>query len=289
MGPQPAPNPGLPAEPIRVAIARIANASGLSYADHCVSTLRFNGKSVAENGESFRQVVLADVSQDDQTQAEVARGAAEIASFLPHVIINGIDDPLVVAAERAWPASARFRPRWLPVDLTAPDVRAYAQQHPEVRKRLFHADTDVSTPAVAKLVLRYNEVFPVKVTAEDVQSAPYDAFYVLAYAAAAVGNERLTGPALARALPRLLPPGEPIDVGPGGIYQALSILGAGKNIDLGGTTTTLDFDLETGDADADFSFLCLAPGRAGAPPAPVRSGLFYRARARKLEGTLRCP
>ncbi len=47
--------PGLlaPGEPIRVLFARVANATGLSAADGYVSTLRFNGKSVAENGESF--------------------------------------------------------------------------------------------------------------------------------------------------------------------------------------------------------------------------------------------
>jgi serine/threonine protein kinase len=102
-------------------------------------------------------------------------------------------------------------------------------------------------------------------------------------------EERITGPALARALPRLLPPGEPIDVGPGGIFQAFSLLGSGKGIDLVGTTTTLDFDLATGDAPADFAVFCYAPGRDGGPPASVESGLVYRARLRRFEGALRCP
>ena len=42
-------------EPIRVALVRVANATGLGVADDYVSRLRFNGKSVGENGESFRQ------------------------------------------------------------------------------------------------------------------------------------------------------------------------------------------------------------------------------------------
>src|SRR6185437_8317312 len=140
-----------------------------------------------------------------------------------------------------------------------------------------------------KVLLRRNEVFPDRINAGELTGAPYDAFYVLAYAAATVGDARITGPALARAIPRLLPPAEPIDVGPGGIYQALSLLGEGKNIDLAGTTTSLDFDLETGDATADFAVFCFTPPGDGGAPKLVESGVVYRARTHKLEGTLRCP
>jgi serine/threonine protein kinase len=279
-----------PGEPIRVVLVREANTSGLSQADRCVASLRFNGKSVAENGPSFRQIVFADVSREDQLAAEAARVAAEIAAFRPHVVLRATESPLLPAVERAWPPGERFRPRYLlGGGRNVPEILALAQRRPDLMKRAFDVDTPASTAAVAKLVLRHNEVFPTKITASDVTGAPYDAFYVLAYAAAAIGGERITGPALARALPRLQPPGEPIDVGPAGIYQAFSLLGSGKGIDLDGTTTSLDFDPETGDATADFAVYCLTPGRDGALPQPVESGLVYRARSRKLEGTLRCP
>src|SRR6185437_12792551 len=149
--------------------------------------------------------------------------------------------------ERAWPASERFRPRYLLAgEGNEPEILAFVHDHPEARSRIFNVDTTTDSPAVAKVLLRRNEVFPDRINAGELTGAPYDAFYVLAYAAATVGDARITGPALARAIPRLLPPAEPIDVGPGGIYQALSLLGEGKNIDLAGTTTSLDFDLETG-------------------------------------------
>jgi hypothetical protein len=49
------------------------------------------------------------------------------------------------------------------------------------------------------------------------------------------------------------------------------------------TTTTLDFDLDTGEATADFDVFCAtASGK-------VPSGLVYRTREQKLEGKLRCP
>jgi branched-chain amino acid transport system substrate-binding protein len=233
--------------------------------------------------------VYTDVEDEAPIPAELARMAEELAAFLPHVIVNAVDEPLIPAVEQAWPASARFRPRYLPAHLEALPLRTWVQQHPEARKRIFGVETAPTTPAVAKLVLRNNQVFPTKVDAFSVKGAPYDGFYVLAYAAAALGGERITGPALARALPRLLPPGEPIDVGAAGIYQALTLLGAGKGFDLVGSVTTLDFDPDTGDAPADFAVFCLAPGQGGALPEVVESGLVYRARTRKLEGAARCP
>ena len=172
------------------------------------------------------------------------------------------------------------------------EMRAYVREHPDVRRRVFGADSLTSTPAMTKLVLRHNEVFAKPVTATTVTSAPYDAFYVAAYAIAALGAEPISGPSLARAGLRRLLPGpavEHVDVGPAGIYRALSLLGSGKAIDLVGTTTSLDFNLETGDAPADFAVLCLAPSPDGGVPEPVESGLVLRAGAHKLSGTLRCP
>jgi len=59
--------------------------------------------------------------------------------------------------------------------------------------------------------------------------------------------------------------------------------------DLDGTSSSLDFDMQTGDAAIDLSIGCLAPGDHGAAPHPVDSGLVFRAREQKLEGTRSCP
>jgi branched-chain amino acid transport system substrate-binding protein len=127
-------------------------------------------------------------------------------------------------------------------------------------------------------------------TAENATCAQYDSFYLLAYAAAALGERPLTGLDLAGAIDRLMPPGEPVEVGAAGIYGALATLAAGKNIDLDGTTTTLDFDRETGDATASFSVYCMALGGAGGARArSIASGLNFDAKTGRLTGTLRCP
>jgi hypothetical protein len=60
------------------------------------------------------------------------------------------------------------------------------------------------------------------------------------------------------------------------------------HIDLEGVVTTLDFDPETGDASADFAVYCLGAGGQGDARDILSSGLIFRARTRKLEGTLGC-
>jgi hypothetical protein len=174
--------------------------------------------------------------------------------------------------------------------LSHPALLDLVAAHPDARARMLGVGTVHSTAALEKLVLDYNEVFPSsKVTQDDAPGAPYDGFYLLAYAAAALGDQPITGPALARAIPRLLPPGEPVDVGPGGVYKAFGVLGGGKNVDLDGASTSLDFDLATGDAATDLAAYCLAPGASGGALREIPSGLLFRARSGKLEGTRRCP
>ena len=280
-----------PAEPMRVAMVRLANPSGQSYADLYLSTLRFNGKNVAENGASFLQVELKDsVIADD---AESLRAAEKLVSFRPHVILtHGEDDDLPVHVESRWPRGERFRPHYLhPTTAISPGLVRWAREHPELRKR-FHSFDQLGPPdIVAKFVLRHNEVFTPPTSPAFATLAPYDAFYLLAYAAVALGPEPITGASLARMIPRLLPgpSAEPVDVGPGNIYRAQYALSAGKNIDLRGGATTLDFDLRTGDATLDFALYCLSPGTPTEPPHPVESGMSFRAKTARLEGTRLCP
>jgi hypothetical protein len=277
-----------PGEPIRVAMVRVNNASGLSYADRYISTLRFNGKSVAENGAAFLQATIPDDVSGKNVE-ELARVAATIVAFAPHVVLDAsAGSEFVEAVERAWPKGARFRPRYVLGTLTDPDLARVVERDPEARKRIFGLDTRSDTAVIAKFVMRHNEVFPAtKTTATEGTFAPYDSFYVLAYAAAALGQQPVTGLGLARSIRRLSPPGEPVEVGPAGLYGALATLAAGKNIDLEGTTTTLDFNPETGDATATFSVYCLA--RVGGSTRAIESGLYFDGKTGSLAGALHCP
>jgi hypothetical protein len=281
--------PGLlkPDKPIRIAIARVNNASGVSHAERLLSMLRLDATGSPPNAEQVRQFMVDDVF-GAESRGNFDAVADAVGAFAPHIIVEaGAHPAFFPAVERRWPQSLPFRPRYVvgTALMDKPFVDLVAER-PEARKRLFGVEISTTNPSLAKFVVRYNELFPLKTTAAEATTAPYDAFYLLAYAAIAVGDAPLTGKALARALTtRLLPPGEPIDVGPAGIYPALKALASGKSVDLRGAQTSLDFDPETGDATADFAVYCVDTARK----APVESGLLFDAKTGRFRGTLRCP
>ena len=87
---------------------------------------------------------------------------------------------------------------------------------------------------------------------------------------------------------RLKPPGESIEVGPAAIPNALKLLREGRSLDLAGTTTTLDFDLDTGDAPTDYVVFCAKRGPKPGTWEAAESGLSLDARSGKLVGSPRC-
>jgi hypothetical protein len=99
----------------------------------------------------------------------------------------------------------------------------------------------------------------------------------------------VTGSNIAAAFSRLLPPGKPIEVGPSNIFEAFNTLRAGQNIDLVGSSGSLDFDTTTGQAPTDDVILCVGSNEDGSASEGVESGLTYDATAKKLVGKLHCP
>jgi branched-chain amino acid transport system substrate-binding protein len=279
------------AERPRVALIRGDYVSGVAMSDALVSELRVHGKTIAEGGAELRNFVLP---TQDPTGAYDATTKA-VVDYAPDAIVDNLNPPanawaLFGRIEEHWPSSSR---RPIHVVYPAPMlqeqvIQRWLRARPDARGRIFAVDTRASTPANTRLALRYNEFFSPAVTPETTQGIGYDAMYLLSYAAASLERQPVTGTNLARAISRLLPPGEPIDVGPTGILQAFKILKSGRNIDLAGTTTTLDFDLDTGDAPAEMSILCPKKQRTG-DFSPVESGLFFDQRTRRLTGTLSCP
>ena len=273
-------------ETMRIAIVRVDNASGISHADKLLSALRWNGKSAAENGDHVRQFVVPD-ELARKGGVEALYGMADaVAAFAPHVVIEaGADQGPFLAIERRWPARSKVRPSYLTSgQLGNAYLEKLVNERPDALRRLFSINTTIP-PALTKFIMHHNEIFTEeKVDAFSSTSAPYDAFYAAAYAMIALGDEPITGKALARSIRRLVPPGEPIEVGQAGIYTATQMLRQGKSIDLGGTQTSLDFDPETGDPTADFSVRCIDPKRR----STLESGLVYHAKSGKFEGTMTC-
>ncbi len=278
-------------EAMRVALVRTDNTSGIGLSDSLVSSLRYNGKSIAENGDAaYREMVMADTGGRAGRISEDDGVVTQLAAFRPHVVLDAAGEVGTVVArlEAAWPPAERFRPSYLAQGtLSGADLGASVAKNPELARRLFGVDTAVDTPAVAKFVLRYNQVFSAGITALEASDAPYDAFYLLAYAIAALGDAPIDGPSLSRVLARLQS-GTPVDVGPGGIYAALGALGRGESIDLRGTVTSLDFDDATGDAPATYAVFCFRSD-AGGHLAPAEAGMSFDGKTGQASGELHCP
>jgi hypothetical protein len=147
--------------------------------------------------------------------------------------------------------------------------------------------TPSSSTANARFTMRFDAAHPGVVTRDFNPGTTYDAFYALAYAAFANGDGPVTGPSLARAFTRLVPPGREIEVGPSGVLDAVNALSKGENIDLEGAAGRLDFDPATGEAPTDLVLVRLTAPRVGVPAKQVETGLVYHASKRAIEGTMR--
>jgi eukaryotic-like serine/threonine-protein kinase len=269
---------GLPAsEPLRVAFTNVDNTTGMSNADAIVASLRFNGRSAADNGESFRQFVVHD---GPPTREEAKRIAVDIAAFRPHVVLDAATDSEIVGAlESAWQGGQR--PRYV-----VSSIESGPLLDAGLAPRVLDVEAHGRASAEDKLQLRYGSVFDRKtMPTKSETGGPYDAFYTLAYAMLAVGDAPVTGPSLARAFARLAR-GEAIDVGPGGILQATAALQRGESIDLEGVMTLLDFDPRTGDPTVDLRISCVRNGRTAV--TLTDSGLRWDRTAKRVTGTLGC-
>jgi serine/threonine-protein kinase len=261
---------------LRVAILQADDASGTSYTDALLTELT---ASRAGRREDVRPFVIADAGAD--AAGPHVRAAAEVAAFAPHVVLDGgAPSSLLAHLERAW--TGEPRPQYVFGGIDFAEVLALARARDDFAAR-FHMISNHDNPTHAKVRAHYLAAYGGD--AAEFSPTPYDAFYVLAYAAVAVGDAPLTGRALARAIPRLGPPGAAISVGPADIYPALKALGRGDAIDLQGTRTSLDFDPETGDATAELALFCVdtAAGRMR------ETGAVFAAATRTFTAPPRCP
>ena len=266
-----------PGGPLRIAIVRVANASGTSHTDALFTAL---ARRPARGPEEVQQFTVADDRTGDV--ATLQRLADDLAGFAPHIILDaGAGDEVIVQIERRVATGKGPRPRYVYGGVDFEILAGIAREHPDFYTRFVSVNSR-ENEVTAKLTAHYISTYAADRKAR-LSASPYDAFYVLAYAAMALGDAPITGTALATAIARLVPPGTPIDVGPAGIYPAFKALSSGGNIDLAGTFTTLDFDRETGDPTADFSVRCI--DKHGAPLAATA---HYDARTGELHGDGGC-
>jgi serine/threonine-protein kinase len=272
-----------PESPVRVVVLRVETAGQRAMSDILFSALRFNGKSALDNAGDYRELVF---DPDSPQEAQVRM----LVDLAPHIVVTsgsiGQERPDL---ERAWPADRAWRPTYVTTNPISDEDLRWIGKDKDRRHRLFGINTSSNTPANARLVMHYNQAFHANLARDDSPNTAYDAFYVIAYARYALGDHQVSGRALASVIPHLLPPGKPIEVGPGQIFEAYNALRAGENIDLTGATGRLDFDPETGEAPTDQVILCAGVDAAGNATEGIESGLVYDATAKKLVGQMKCP
>ncbi len=278
-----------PAAPMRVVFLRTKMRAGPTAAALRFKALSFNGKSALENGADYREVVLDD-SDPAKLETKTAEVVAQLAQFAPHVIIQGasMESNVIEPLEAAW-SRRDYRPRWLWWTAIPRRLFGWIGKSAERRSRFFGLEPVSSTSVNARFVMHFNESSPTKATLTNGPNTTYDAFYLLAYATYALGEEPVTGPNLSRAIARLVPPGKPVDVGPEGIFDAYATLRRGDKIDLNGATGSLDFDLASGESPFDHAVLCIGLDGAGAAAESIESGAVFRSATDRIEGTLHCP
>lgn len=271
---------------LRIAVLRSVNASGTSHVDAIVKALEQLGSRRGVAREEIRPFAFDDTSEGELTPKDHER-IRDVLAFAPHVLVDG--GPPVKAFEQVelnWPNSLAHRPwHMIAGSVSEEPVRSLALSHKTVPSRLMGINPSAESPATRTFRMRFREAYPNHPDGDDVNAAPYDAFYIFAYAAMSLGQTPINGTNLAHAVKRLLAPGEPVDVGPSGILPAFKALAAGNNIDLSGAQTSLDFDLETGDPSCDFEVNCFDRKTR----TSTWGGLIFRARTGKLEGTWKCP
>ena len=227
---------------MRVAVARWKDVNHTAFAEELFRALAINGKSAIHDEEDYREFSFDKNAGDDETRAV----AAAIVKFAPTLVVSSVNDDMVARIEEAWPASSTRRPHYQTHAGLDDDLLRFIGTSADRRARVAGFTSVSGTLPNARFVVHYNETFDDRITRTLAPNSSYDALYVIAYGAYALGGRSATGDALAQAIERLQPPGPQVDVGPTGIFEASGALARGQHIDLNGATGSLDFDPQDG-------------------------------------------
>ena len=236
-------------EKLRVAVVRWRDTTGIAYAEKVMKALE------AVPDIEAREVGLG--TPDAPENPTIPSAIRELAAQPPHVVItlgDAMFPALIAPLEKQWTTSPRATLYLGATTWEDDEFRAFIAREPAQRTRFFAMSWSTSSLALAGFVERYNESFSDKITQATASAGPYDAVYLLAYAAAAAagdGGTRIDGAALSRAIARLGPGAPGVAVGPTSIVEGLRRAVRGERIDLQGVLSKLDFDDATGDSPID--------------------------------------
>lgn len=260
-----------PAEDVRVVIAAEDNALGQSVLRRTQEVLRFNGKSAVENASATPPAFMVAKlpAFDPQRYPDPYRAVFPTVQathvFKPHIVIHASAlfstdyfDPL----EANWPVGV---PPPVHIGATPPwldDITLAWLGNDQTRAHRFFGvggGIQADSGAFSQWVLRFKTEF------QEFQTLPivpqiiaqfYDAAYVALVAAAGAGDKPLTGANIADAVQRLQPPAGELLATPDNIPRMFGDLAEGKNVNLQGVVSNLDFDITTGRSKRDAVVQC---------------------------------
>jgi branched-chain amino acid transport system substrate-binding protein len=283
-----------PSMPIRVAVVHNDDAYGASLADALEAKLSFNGASAQEQlGSNYRRFDYGPPGAPD--------GAipAKVIDFAPHLtFLFGFEESLtalLAPIEAQWAApdhrsffvlgdAGEVSTLWNEV-ITTDDLRSRITGTVPGPLPAFYQPYGsfllewATSPYAAS---GEGDAFGV--------AGAYDALYLLAYSAVAVGADPLTGRKLVDlGLRAMTPkPGElsPKEVvGPQGISAVMTKMVAREHIDIEGASGPLDFDAH-GDAPSDIQIWCVPKGSGGKVAGPaISAGVYYDVTSQAIAGS----
>jgi serine/threonine protein kinase/uncharacterized caspase-like protein len=240
---------------LRVAVVRWRDTTGIGYAEKVMKALD------AVPDIEAREVGIG--TPDAAENPTLPSAIREMVARPPHVVItlgDAMFPALIAPLEKQWSQQGTIASPRSPLYLGATtweddEFGAFITRDPAQRARFFAMSWSTSSLALAGFVERYNESFPADaITPATASAGPYDAIYLLAYAAASAASDGavIDGAALSRAIARLQQRGAPsVAVGPTSVVDGLTRAARGERIDLQGVVSKLDFDDETGGSPVD--------------------------------------
>jgi len=258
-------------EPLRVAMLVSRRYAEESIADTITPLLRFNGKSVLENGDDFFSMAVTALSDDPN--ADYAAVNEALLEFRPHVVIALTREEFVYkilpAIEGGWPGASTGQPRpfyVLPnalsgnLDLLNFVAQGSGTNTSEAKRARFVGVAPASAEDLTlynQFLIRFRTAYPRFENPGGFENF-YDSVYMLANAMFAAGSvPNLTGPDIARGMQRIVGGSVTVDVGPTTIADGFSALAAGGNILLNGTMGPANFDPGVGARRGNGSVYCI--------------------------------
>jgi ABC-type branched-subunit amino acid transport system substrate-binding protein len=272
---------GASSGPLRVAL--VSNDSVIG--DVLTQNVSINGKNFVEAAASGSALAVAYSAAP--TDAELASATDKLAVFKPDIVVAlggaEVGPKIVDALESAW--TTLPRPLYVLNDAAVTSLTQELGTSADLRHRTVVVDPDMrpSLFSFRAQLSAQNANLPAPAAAI---GTTYDAVYTLAYSIVANSAKPITGENLVEGMPVLLnSTGRVIPVGPSGLFSGMNALVAGTSrIDLDGVSGPLDFNLQTGDVNADMEIGCI-----GATGEISPSGAVFRYASGTFEGQAACP